>query len=228
MIPKGTKLSEEHKKKISEAMRGKRNSLGYKQTEKHKRNSILGRTGYKHSEKTKLKMRLASLGKKNHNYGKETPQTIIDKISASLKGRVISLQHRDNLSKALKGKKFTESHKKALKNKWASLNEEDRKNRLIPLLTANPSSLENVICDVLDELDIKYERQKHIHPYFVDIYIPIKNLIVECDGEYWHNKPGRKELDKKRDNFLISLGYKIIHLPGKKIKKNRDITRKYS
>ena len=220
MIIKGTKFSEEHKKKISESMKGKRNSLGHKQTKEHKRNSILGRAGYKHSEETKLKMKLASLGKKNHNYGKKTPEIIKDKISATLKGRIISLKHRANLSKALKGKKFTESHKEALKNKWKNLSEEDRKKRLIPLLTANPSSLENIICNVLDELDVEYERQKSIYHYFVDIYIPIKNLIIECDGEYWHSKPERKILDKKRDYLLRSLGYKIIRLPEKEIKTN--------
>lgn len=58
MTPKGTKLSEEHKKKISEALKGKPN---------HWR-------GKKHSEETKRKIAAANKGKETWNKG--VPRTI--------------------------------------------------------------------------------------------------------------------------------------------------------
>lgn len=38
------------------------------------------------------------------------------------------------------------------------------------------------------------------------------NAIIEYDGEYWHNE----ELDRQRDKLLISKGYRILRIPGKR------------
>jgi len=36
------------------------------------------------------------------------------------------------------------------------------------------------------------------------------NLIVEADGNYWHNIPGRKEKDLIRDKKLKTMGYEVV------------------
>lgn len=57
---KGRKLSEEHKRKISEGNKGKKNPLSEATKEKI-RQAHLGKRGYHHSEATKEKIRLAHL-----------------------------------------------------------------------------------------------------------------------------------------------------------------------
>lgn len=43
-------------------------------------------------------------------------------------------------------------------------------------------------------------------------------VAVECDGEFWHMSPKFKNKDKRKDNFLLERGYKIIRISGSEIK----------
>lgn len=57
----------------------------------------------------------------------------------------------------------------------------------------------------------------------VDIYIPSKGLIVECDGHYWHKD--RQELDEIRQSKVEALGYRVVRIPEKKWKEDKNIFR---
>ena len=46
----------------------------------------------------------------------------------------------------------------------------------------------------------------------MDFLIPNKNLVIECDGDYWHNRLCVQEKDKIRDNTLTQNGYTVIRL----------------
>ena len=99
--PKGSKLSEEHKLKISLSLTGKKHSderkqnmseakkgkPGHKLTEKHKRKISETLTGHVHSDETK------------------------DRISDSLGGRTFSEEHKQKLSNSLMGNKRTLGYK---------------------------------------------------------------------------------------------------------------------
>src|SRR5260221_505562 len=50
------------------------------------------------------------------------------------------------------------------------------------------TSIEVIIASLLTSLEVEYEDQKHIGRYSVDFYIPSKNLVIECDGTYWHGE----------------------------------------
>ncbi len=104
----------------------------------------------------------------------------------------------------------------SLRRYWKGVSLEERgrraKKMLIASQKANPSSIELLIHQLLTGLGIIFETQKPIGPYVVDIYLPNKNLIIECDGNYWHNLPGVQEKDKKRDLYLRKQGYKILRL----------------
>ena len=50
------------------------------------------------------------------------------------------------------------------------------------------------------------------HHYRCDILIPSINLVIECDGDYWHKYPIGKELDHIRTNELIEKGFKVLRL----------------
>lgn len=84
------------------------------------------------------------------------------------------------------------------------------------------SSIEVIVAALLDSLEVEYEQEKRIGRYIADFYVPSKNLVIECDGEYWHGerRPGAKERDARKDTYLISQGYCILRLPEIEIKNN--------
>ena len=63
------------------------------------------------------------------------------------------------------------------------------------------TSLELFIRNILDEYNIEYQTNVRdiINPQELDIYIPSRNLAIECNGCYWHsdiNKPNNYHTDK--------------------------------
>lgn len=70
-LHKGKKLSEEHRKKLSIALRGNKNSLGVHPSEETRRKLSKASSMRKHSEETKRKISLSRIGEKNPFYGKQ-------------------------------------------------------------------------------------------------------------------------------------------------------------
>ncbi|MBO6794613.1 MAG: endonuclease domain-containing protein [Balneolaceae bacterium] len=68
-----------------------------------------------------------------------------------------------------------------------------------------------------DHLD--FDRQKIIGNYIVDFYCTNLNLVIEVDGESHDSKV---EYDKRRDEYLMSLGLKIIHIRAKEVLQNME------
>ncbi len=81
--------------------------------------------------------------------------------------------------------------------------------------------LEKKGSDILNDLNIEHETQVPMFGKFiVDVLIKNKKIIVQWDGEYWHNKPKRKNLDISQDLYLNKCGYKVIRITDKQIKNN--------
>lgn len=91
------------------------------------------------------------------------------------------------------------------------------------------SKIEDKVFEFLKNKVSGVERSYPISNIFVDIYIPEKNLIIECHGDYWHMKPEKFkpddynkstkktarqqwEKDKNRKTFLENQGYKVVEL----------------
>lgn len=56
-----------------------------------------------------------------------------------------------------------------------------------------PTNLEITGANILKELEIEFIEQYPIeNKYIVDVYIPLHNLIIEWDGDYWHNLASTK------------------------------------
>ncbi len=85
--------------------------------------------------------------------------------------------------------------------------------------STKPTSIEIIVEQLLQALDVSYESQWAIGRYVVDFYIPDKHLVIECDGEYWHLKPEAKARDARKDAFLSQRGYTILRLTGSQIKR---------
>ena len=62
--------------------------------------------------------------------------------------------------------------------------------KLLPIdLGIKGTSIELFVWSILDEYDIQYETNNRtlISPKELDIYIPSKNIAIECNGLYWHS-----------------------------------------
>ena len=63
--------------------------------------------------------------------------------------------------------------------------------------------------DFLKTLPVTVNRQKVIGKYIVDFYIATVKLVIELDGSQHYEEKG-VENDAKRDEFLNSLGVKVL------------------
>jgi len=188
----GKRLPEEHKKRISEALKGRRH---------------LAETRKKLSEATKKqwkegRIRPSFLGK---HHSEETKR----KIGKRLKLAMAIPEIR---------KKVSEGTKKAMKN--PKVREKIRLARLKQKLPVIDTSIETKVKEWLDKKGINY-----IHPFNLgdkfqcDFYIPALNLIVECDGSYWHSRPDMIKRDKAKDAYAKKCRFHLIRLKEEDIKR---------
>lgn len=65
--------------------------------------------------------------------------------------------------------------------------------------------------NMLDALGVSYLQNHPLDKIAnVDFYIPHKKLVIECDGDYWHNLPGVQENDRRKTLQLEAKGYKVL------------------
>lgn len=85
------------------------------------------------------------------------------------------------------------------------------------------SSIEKKLQHFLIELNIQFIEHKYIcdikHTYQCDIFLPHKRLVIEADGDFYHNYPKGKKIDKIRNKELLVAGYKVIRLWENEIRK---------
>jgi very-short-patch-repair endonuclease len=125
-------------------------------------------------------------------------------------------KNSENVSKALKGKPntvvWTPEMRKA-KSEWRKqlhlTNPEMHPNRKLANNRNKISYPERVAYNWMTSNDISFEHHKRIGQYFPDFVIG--NLIIEIDGEYWHNE----ETDRKKDIFFNESGYEVIRIKAK-------------
>jgi len=79
-------------------------------------------------------------------------------------------------------------------------------------LRKNSTLAESVLWKYLQNkkaFGFRFHRQKVIGNYIVDFYCPGLKLVIEIDGSSHDNK---YEHDKKRDEYLHSLGLTVLHI----------------
>lgn len=175
---------------------------------------------------------------KNHLHTKETKEKISQ--SKKLNPYYPTKEHRDKMSKASKNRihpSFKHSKLAKLNIKlnnskyWLGKNhsletiKKIREARAIQVFPMIDSKIEVKIQNFLEKMGIEYFTHKHIkeieHSYQCDILIPSMNLIIECDGDYWHKYPIGKEIDHIRTKELLEKGFKVLRLWECEIKKLR-------
>ena len=80
------------------------------------------------------------------------------------------------------------------------------------LVNGKDSILERIAQNVLGALEIEYTRHHLIGYFEFDLFIPSGNLLIECNGEYWHSL--RKSKDAAKFTYVDKYfpEYKILYL----------------
>ena len=172
------------------------------------------------------------LKRKNSRKGYKVTKETKEKISGSLKGKLKGIswdekygeekteELKKKLSKRRKGKNFEELYGKKKADKMKKDWKERRKKMVIPV---KDTKIEVKIQNFLKELGITFFTHQYIkeieHGYQCDILIPSINLVIECDGDYWHKYPIGREIDDLRTKELIQNGFKVLRLWECDIKK---------
>ena len=60
-----------------------------------------------------------------------------------------------------------------------------------------------------EQIGVRFRRQHIIGDYIVDFICLKQKLIIEVDGGY-HNNPTQQQKDRIRQNWLESMGYKVL------------------
>jgi DNA mismatch endonuclease (patch repair protein) len=164
-----------------------------------------GMLGKKHTPEAIEKIRERSKERPTKFWlGKKKPQYIKDKVSASLK-------------ETLKTKVYSEEYRKMQSDRVMN-----NPNRVF-----KNTSIEVRMMSLLDDLGVFYEQQKSIGGIaIVDFFIPEKNLIIECDGCYWHGCPihhpmfhqNARRKDMEKTARMEELGFKVIRFWEHEIK----------
>ena len=82
------------------------------------------------------------------------------------------------------------------------------------------TSIERLLEDELIHRDIPYTKQVPLLGItIVDFLLP-KDIVIYCDGNYWHNLPGRKTKDVNQNFILTFYGYKVFRFTETEIKKS--------
>jgi len=64
----------------------------------------------------------------------------------------------------------------------------------------------------------RWKNSRYINGHNMVGFIPSMNLVIECDGDYWHKYPTGNELDHIRTKELLEKGFKVLRLWERDIK----------
>ena len=133
------------------------------------------------------------------------------------------------------GQRISKTKKRLLKE------HPERKQELIEICKkmTNPkkdTKIEQKIQQQLDDAGLEYKKHYTIsfspnRYHQADIFLQphdkyYKGLVIEADGDYWHNRPAQIEKDKRITNELFNQGYHVLRLPENHIKeRDFDITK---
>ena len=243
----GTHLSNETKRKIGEKNKisikelwkneeYRKNQLeklkphfdrNVKEMKKRKGKTIEEIYGKEEAERIRTLISITGKGRIPINKGKTTEE---------LYGKKRALEIREINVKSHSGKKASEETKKKMRE-WIKVNNPHlgkkfpkelypnmglRKTRQNIIMPIKDSKIELKTQNFLKELNIDFFTHHMInqikHRYQCDIWIPSKNLVIECDGDYWHSYPTGREIDKIRTSELIEKGFKVLRLWERDIK----------
>lgn len=115
-----------------------------------------------------------------------------------------------------------ENQTEAIKQAYIANKETLKKCNNNPIIRAKIAAGQaNAFKDGCSKLEINiFNKIKELYPnatnsvaigwYVVDILID--NIVVEVQGDYWHNLPGAHAKDKRKNTYLTNKGYKVLYI----------------
>lgn len=190
MPKKGYKQTKEHRRKLIESHRGVVNKGCFK------KGNISWNTGLtKESDERVRKASESNIGKHKHTMGK----------SNGFYGKKHTEETKEKNRLKHLGIPHSKEHKIKIKEARAKL-----------IIPTKDTSIEVKIQNFLKELKIEFFTHQYMkeieHGYQCDILIPSMNLVIECDGNYWHKYPIGRKIDNIRTKELIEKGFKVLRL----------------
>lgn len=197
-MKKGSHLSEETKKKISEKLKGKKHPLyGKHHSKEAKRKMSESHKGKYPSEETRKKWDRKKEKNPNWRGGKIK---IICKVCNKEKEIKPSAIKKDN---------FCSSSCRAI---WWN----------IKYMKTHDTYIEISIENELNRQNIPYLKQAPIEGIALVDFLLSNKIIIQCDGDYWHSRKKNKGKDIAQDTELYFKGYKIFRFTESDIKKSAE------
>lgn len=150
--------------------------------------------GVKHSKEENEKNRIRNTGSGNAMYGKKQSEKTKQLIREKANGR----------------KRTPDS---IIKQREWNIQHPNRKFK--------DTSIELKIEEELKKRNINYQKQIPLCKVaIVDFYLPEYKIIIQADGDYWHNLPKQKEKDKRQDSILSFNGFNVYRFWEHEINKS--------
>jgi len=128
------------------------------------------------------------------------------KLSETSKSRWGNPEYREKVSKGVSrawdDPDYRQNKAESAKAFWDN---EDNRQKFALIRAAQSgrrSNIEKIVSEILKGLNINFEEQKALGVYVFDFYLNEYDLYIECQGEYWHSLPGRKERDAAKYTYL--------------------------
>lgn len=138
------------------------------------------------------------------------------------------LSGRQRSSEKQRGRKRPEEQCRnvSLGMKAVLLNNPEAKERRILTLRSKKrkTKIEKIVEEVLCSLGIEfYPEHRFDGVGFVDFWLPAANLVIECDGEYWHSLLEQKIKDTQRDQIHYQKNRQVIRLPERLVHSRNEL-----
>lgn len=135
-------------------------------------------------------------------------------------GRKLSAVHKLRIREGMKGKRnglghvLSEERRNALRYKRSyETRMKMRESTLRQLQNAPLNGLEKIVALKLEDAGIKYVAHFLFEGMFVvDFFIPEKNTVIECDGDYWHSLPKARKADMRKNKIMREKGVPFVRI----------------
>ncbi len=97
------------------------------------------------------------------------------------------------------GEKFKEKISSIVKQRWLDC-EYKHKMAKARASTNKISSIQLKLYSILDDLGVSYEKEYVIGPFTFDC--KINNILIECNGNYWHSLPKTMSNDELKSKYI--------------------------
>ena len=84
------------------------------------------------------------------------------------------------------------------------------------------TSIERLMREAIERRGVFHFQEYQFGRYTADFYLPVHNIVIECDGVYWHASPQARESDARKDKAFEILGITVFRFNEDDIHKDAD------